>query len=119
MTLGSFRFGLRFATFSQNTHHYYSDWQYVQALARVITGVIVIARQVSWSPKMLDGRWTRLRSQGMTFQSIAREECINSRPPVEGRSRRNGGAVVKRQTAMLKFERPKVTKQAQEDAAAV
>jgi hypothetical protein len=55
MTLGSFRFGLRFTTFPQNTLHYYSDWQYVQALAQVITGAIVIARKVSWSPKMLDG----------------------------------------------------------------
>jgi hypothetical protein len=54
MTFGSLRFGLNFAIFRKVHPFNYSDWQYVQALARVITEVIVIALKVHWSPKMLD-----------------------------------------------------------------
>ena len=54
MTLGSLRFGLNFAVFRKVRLFNYSDWQYVQALARVITEVIVIALKVRWGPKMLD-----------------------------------------------------------------
>ena len=57
MTFGSLRFGLNFAIFRKLRPFNYSDWQYVQALARVtrvITEVIVIALKVHWSPKMLD-----------------------------------------------------------------
>src|SRR5260370_6807096 len=58
MTLGSLRFGLNFclnfATLLQNMLLYYSDWQYVQALPRVITDVIVIALKRRWTTPILD-----------------------------------------------------------------
>ncbi len=66
MTLGSLRFGLNFclnfATLLQNMLLYYSDSQYVQALARVITDVIVIALKMRWSQKMLDSEDSALRA---------------------------------------------------------
>jgi hypothetical protein len=51
MISGSLRFSLNLATFPQVCLFYYSDWQDVQALAPVITEVIVIALQLHWSPK--------------------------------------------------------------------
>jgi hypothetical protein len=56
MTLSTLRFGrLTLQHFRKNALLHYSDWPHVQALARRITEVIVIALKVRCSPKTLDG----------------------------------------------------------------
>ena len=51
MTLGSLRFGLSLCDICHKVRFLnYSDWHYVQALAGVITEVIVIALKARWRP---------------------------------------------------------------------
>ena len=61
MTLSGRRFGLNLATLPEVSLVYYSEWQDIQVLRRVITGAIVIALKLSLGPKGLTERTFILR----------------------------------------------------------
>ena len=56
MTLSGLRFGLNLATLPEVSLVYYSEWQDIQVLRRVITDVVVIALKLSLGPKGLTER---------------------------------------------------------------